>query len=287
MNYVSTGYSRRDRRRSVFRAWPFLVLVIATLSSAARASDFDPSALYLGWQRDPTRTMTVHWHHDWREQGYRDPVLEFRPTGHGNWKVAWGNSHPAPFSDKIVNVVEIADLAPDTEYEFRFGKIRSNPMRVEFISDSPQYRFITLPSTLAKPLKFVVGGDIYSTLIGGPDVQAARKRLEIIDKMNRQAAATNPAFVVIGGDIAYDNGRPASAARWDDFLAIWKKGMLTPGGRIIPTVAVIGNHETHADAYTRASWPHAVQTPNRAPFFTPSSPFQDERGTMPWTKAII
>ncbi len=50
---------------SVFLNCRRLVVGVVVLWSAAGLSAneaFDPPALYLTWQRDPTSTMTVHWH---------------------------------------------------------------------------------------------------------------------------------------------------------------------------------------------------------------------------------
>jgi len=44
-----------------------------------------PETVYLTWQRDPARTMTVHWHTVWTE-GFRDTVLEVRPAADGDWR---------------------------------------------------------------------------------------------------------------------------------------------------------------------------------------------------------
>ena len=59
--------------------------------------------------------------------------------------------------------------------------------------------------------------------------------------INRLAAARSPRFALLGGDLAYANGR--EPARWVEFLQIWNETMVTPEGLAVPMVVAIGNHE--------------------------------------------
>lgn len=97
------------------------------------------------------------------------------------------------------------------------------------------YHFQTLPSKLAAPFKFVVGGDIYHDSI------------QTVEKMNRVAASFDPAFAVLGGDIAYAAPpfmfQREKLDRWLTFLNVWSQTMVTKEGRLIPALAVIGNHD--------------------------------------------
>jgi glutamate dehydrogenase (NADP+) len=61
----------------------------------------------------------------------------------------------------------------------------------------------------------------------------------------QQAAKFDPAFGVIGGDIAYANGEFYAYRTWDAWLRNWEDSMVAPDGRMIPVVAAIGNHETN------------------------------------------
>src|SRR5437588_842789 len=58
---------------------------------------------------------------------------------------------------------------------------------------------------------------------------------------NVQAARQDPLFALIGGDLGYDNGRSVEVSL--AFLRNYSKHMVAPGGRLIPLVACIGNHE--------------------------------------------
>ncbi len=200
--------------------------------------------------------MTVHWHTSWRV-GHRDPVLEYRANEATNeWVRVAGTVHPMPFTDRMVHTVEITELRPDTRYQFRLGALTTTEQgEWVFTPDGEVHQFRTLPATLTRPVQFVSGGDIY----GQGEVFAA---------INRAAAARNPDFALMGGDIAYDNGRPVRAERWFEFLSIWQETMVTRDGRLIPMIPAIGNHEAHGDSYDlRGGAPERGLSPERAPFF--------------------
>ena len=63
-------------------------------------------------------------------------------------------------------------------------------------------------------------------------------------------------FAVIGGDLAYDNGKSVEINL--AFLKNYSKHMVSRDGRLIPMVACIGNHEVDG-GYN--------QPRSRAPFF--------------------
>ena len=52
----------------------------------------------------------------------------------------------------------------------------------------------------------------------------------------------NPAFALIGGDIAYDNSLSSCYRRWDQFIMDWGQ-MNTIEGHRVPMILAIGNHE--------------------------------------------
>lgn len=80
-----------------------------------------------------------------------------------------------------------------------------------------------------RPLRFVTGGDM------GPGVDT---RLLL-----RQAARTSPDIALVGGDIAYANGRLEFIDRWDSWLTYYTEEMVTPAGFAIPLILAMGNHE--------------------------------------------
>lgn len=166
-----------------------LAIGVFRAASWAGAELFDPPAVYLTWQRDPTTTMTIQWH----SVTERDDLVQYQRLDEAMWHTAVGSHHPMPYSDRTVHVVELTDLSPGTDYRFRFGE------------DSVEFRFRTL--SLSEPIRFIEGRD-------------AMQRLDRYQAICRQAATQDPMFVVIGGDLAYDNGDPNNAARWYEWFDV-------------------------------------------------------------------
>jgi hypothetical protein len=94
--------------------------------------------------------------------------------------------------------------------------------------DSAEQRFRTMPAKATDTIHFVSGGD--SGI--GPAAE----------RTNKLAAAQKPMFVVIGGDIAYENGR--SPATFMQFLENYSRD-LRDGKRLIPLLGCLGNHEVN------------------------------------------
>lgn len=217
-----------------------------------------PVAHYLTWQRDPATTMTVHWHTEWTA-GFADSVLEYRAAGSAAWTRAAGHSQQMPFSNRMVHTIELSGLAGDTLHEFRFGRLVAQEPEGELLFEAhgPVHKFRTMPARLARPVKFIAGGDVY----GG-------KTLELLGFMCRAAAQLAPDFAILGGDIAYVNDEPKGAQRWYDFFRVWSESMVTPDGRTIPVIPAIGNHEVHGDTYEiRGGEPKRGMSTERALFF--------------------
>lgn len=196
---------------------------------------FQPSTLFLTWQRDPTTTMTVQWVGAVGETP--DTGIYYRPVepspaalasvlgpfrSAGNiagikWSMQPTRFKPYPMTDLKVFRAELTGLMPGTSYEFRIGK------------QSPIYQFRTMPAKATNPIHFVSGGDC------GVNVHAIAN--------NVQAARQDPMFAVVGGDLGYDNGR--SVATSLAFLRNYSKHMIGRGSRLIPLVTCIGNHEVN------------------------------------------
>ena len=93
---------------------------------------------------------------------------------------------PYPMSDFKVFRTELTDLKPDTNYQFRIGR------------NSPTYRFKTMPAKATDTISFISGGDC------GTNQHCVAN--------NIQAARQDPMFAVIGGDLAYENGKSVDTA---------------------------------------------------------------------------
>jgi acid phosphatase type 7 len=111
-----------------------------------------------------------------------------------------------------------------------------------------------MPTAMDRPIRFVTGGDMMHTR-------------EMVDAMNRRAAAADPDFALLGGDLAYADG--VKASRWFDWLQSWMRHCVTSDGRLIPMVVAIGNHEVRGG--------YNGQIPDDAPYFYSLFSLPDDR----------
>ncbi|MDB6151138.1 MAG: hypothetical protein JWQ44_2586 [Chthoniobacter sp.] len=244
--------------------FPALLVLLAT-SLPGRAF-YDVIGVYLTWQRDPATTMTVNWVNLYAEGA---ATIWYRPAGEKEWLSATGKQHVAAPSVLQVRRVELTGLLPDTIYQFVPGeqppkppapavapastpvakKVDEEEVEKEWkppvVPDTRStYHFRTMPAELTRPVRFVAGGDMMHTR-------------EMVDAMNKRAAALDPDFALLGGDLAYANG--ADAARWIDWMQSWMKNARGKGGRLIPMVVGIGNHEVRGG--------YKGRIPEDAPYF--------------------
>lgn len=122
--------------------------------------------------------------------------------------------------NRMIHTVELTGLQPATTYLF----VIADAHRVR----SKEMKFRTLPAD-GSTIRIVAGGDIGTT-------DEARA-------LSRQAAKANPDLAIVGGDVAYANGKLGNAELWDEWLRDWTDTMITADGRLIPLIAAIGNHE--------------------------------------------
>ncbi len=179
----------------------------------AAKPEFDPTALFCTWQQDPTTTMTVQWIGESGDADQRP--LWYSKAGTGLWQQQPFMSKEFPLTSKKVFRSELTGLEPDTDYHFRVGL------------DSREEKFRTMPSKATNVIQFVSGGDAG---IGTPTIAT-----------NKLAAAQAPQFVVIGGDIAYENGR--NPGIFYTFMKYYSRDLRDPDGRLIPLLGCLGNHE--------------------------------------------
>jgi hypothetical protein len=174
---------------------------------------FHPDTLFLTWQRDPTTTMTVQWVGAVGET--TDTTVHYASSSTTHEGSQRAVVRPYPGTDLKVFRAELTGLSPGTDYQFKIGK------------QSPMYRFRTMPARATDTIHFVSGGDC------GVNPHAVANNIE--------AARQDPMFILIGGDLAYDNG--TSAATNLAFLRNYGKHAIGRDGRLIPLIACIGNHE--------------------------------------------
>lgn len=180
----------------------------------------EPIAVYLTWQRDPLTTMTIQWItslndardtlHYWPEAKEADKIVVQEGV----------HSRMPAFYPYLIHRTELIHLEPGTSYCFKLN------------DEEKVYKFKTMPAQLTQPINFVAGGDMY------------HDEIEYVSTMNQQAAATNPDFVLIGGDIAYaEDHNKSRQKRWVEWLVVWSKTMVAQDGRLIPMIPTIGNHD--------------------------------------------
>ena len=228
----------------------------AVAQPAADQTGAAPRHVYLTWQGDTGTTMTVVYHTFGPKPG--PSVVRYgRAKSRGREPEdgeplnleARGSSHQIPGlqeergEDRHVHVVELKGLEPGARYRFWAGE------------GSAVRAFRTVPAD-GRPLRFVTGGDL-----GVSD--------EVL-RLHRHAAAYEPQFALVGGDVAYVNGDLAAIQRWDAWFDQWADGMVTPSGLTVPLVLAVGNHEvqggylggTEAAPFFFGFFP---QTPREAP----------------------
>jgi len=198
--------------------------------------------VYLTWQDDPARTMTIRWI---TTNAVTEP-LSWRRSGEMEWRPATAMDSGRLNQLWLIQGLALSALTPATDYEFRFA------------SATNIFRFQTAPTDLRAPLRFVEGGDVYANR-------------QVLDKVNALAAKFDPAFAVFGGDLAYSHAAnaPEKTERWVDYFDSWARNAVTPAGRLIPMVVAIGNHEV------AGNW---GQTAAQAESFYNLFPFPGQRG---------
>ncbi|HEY1064526.1 MAG TPA: metallophosphoesterase family protein [Pirellulales bacterium] len=171
-------------------------------------------SLFLTWQRDPTTTITIQWI---APSAKATPAVQFAPLDGMIWRPAATITKPFVGTDLLVHRCELTGLVPGTEYKFQVG------------SDKHEHRFRTMPAKMTNDFSFVSGGD------SGVNSHA--------EATNRLAARQSPHFVLLDGDLAYDNGKAPDV--FLGFVKNYSRDMIDPQGRMIPLIPGIGNHEVN------------------------------------------
>jgi acid phosphatase type 7 len=217
--------------RSSLRFLFVLGLIIAAPAADAQSDDIGH---YLTWQRDPTTTMTVNWVNLYEDATAR---VWYRARGTAEeWRSQDGEHKTLRPSVLQVRRAELTGLQPGTAYDFAWG---------ERPPETATHWFRTMPAEAGdRPVHFVAGGDMLH-------------RATWLDAMNARAGALDPDFAVLGGDLAYADGRRAT--NWVTWLRSWADHARSPDGRSIPMVVAIGNHEVRGGYHGRV--------PEDAPYF--------------------
>jgi hypothetical protein len=191
------------------------------------------------WQGDTSTTLTLSYQSTgtkplparvyWDVEPRGGEIAAYRQRAEGETTTIPG------LAQRWIHKVELRDLEPGRAIYLCAG----DPA----LGISRELAVRTLPRD-GRAIRFVTGGDM------GTDAA--------VRSMLRRAAATSPEFALIGGDIAYANGRLENVDRWDTWLAYYSEEMVRPDGYAIPVVLAIGNHEVDG-SFLRA--------PEKAPFW--------------------
>ena len=174
---------------------------------------FAAPSYYITWNQDPTTTAIISWLEKETQHTIAINQVEISDIE----RIAFED-------DYTLARVKLQGLAPSTRYDVAFNHESSKDYFVT-LSDKP-------------PLKFAAGGDVYY------------HNGETYKHMCQTVAQFDPAFVVLGGDIAYTikKGLPVGSSkwemhRWQTFFDIWSSEMQTKTHRKIPLVVAVGNHD--------------------------------------------
>lgn len=196
-----------------------------------------PLHTYLTFSDDPTTSMDINL----AIQRKGEEVMVYYDTApHGDDINAYAMKCKAQHYSTLVELydrralyrADLRGLKPGTTYYFVAGdeKYGYGDMR----------SFRTLPGGNA-PVRFINGGDMNI----GP-----RNR-----KLLKWAGEQDADFLVIGGDLPYANGIYAEFTDWIQWFHN-QDDLLHVGGRMVPLVTAIGNHETNGyeteDIYLRS-----------------------------------
>ena len=220
---VLSGHTSPYLRIGALSPERFIVPVI-TLVASVNTLWAAPSHIYLTWQGEPSTSVTVNYH---TLEGAEASEVRFDRESRGGefgayrFRIVGSRHRISGLEDgRTIHVVELTGLEPDKAYFFIAGD--------ETNGFSTELKFRTVPDD-DRPVRFVVGGDM------GINRRAAQ--------LIGIAGEKDPLFAVIGGDLAYANGRLSSHSKWDRWLANWQENFVSPDGFMIPMVLAVGNHE--------------------------------------------
>jgi Icc-related predicted phosphoesterase len=95
---------------------------------------------------------------------------------------------------------------------------------------------VDLQSKISAPFRFVAYGDTRFTDPGDTKASNPAVRRALVQAID----AAHPAFISIGGDIAYNGNDPNDWKTWDEETSVWRQ-------HNIPIYPALGNHDLHGD----------------------------------------
>lgn len=175
------------------------------------------------WQHDLGTTITLNLHGLATSPEltiYYDSKPHFSNLSEYRYKLNVKGIKQTQIPDKrILYCAELKSLIPGERYYFTVADGQ------KVLSD--ERHFTTVP--LDAPIRFVEGGDWEVT----PEAEELAKK----------AAELSPHATLLGGDYPSKVFTKRGYKKWDAWLDIYEKTMVTPSGDLIPLVLSIGNHE--------------------------------------------
>ncbi len=193
-----------------------------------------PRHLYLTWEEsDTSTTQTIVFQTTDRAT---NPRVEVRLDPNSE-KVSTRTAKTVMITGlgRRIHWVTLKDLKPATSYHFRAGDDR--------FGLSKWRSFRTLPDD-DRPLTIAAGGDMFW--------------YEATVTLSRIAARQKPDVAVLGGDIAYADGKLENVGFWDRWFDNWEELMNPADGPMVGIISAIGNHEVRG---------FFGQSRNNAPFY--------------------
>ncbi|MCH9627670.1 MAG: hypothetical protein S4CHLAM2_13120 [Chlamydiales bacterium] len=180
--------------------------------------------LYLTWQRDPSRTITLNIHGINTPETlhvYYDTEPHHSKIGRYAHKVQGSGAvfQQLPDGRRLYHI-ELPGLQPATAYYFTVGDSR------RAYGNEQSFRTIAEKS---EKLLIVEGGDWENT--------------RSAEALAKKAASLDPHAVWLGGDYPSSVHGLRDYKKWDHWLDVYTRSMVTSEGHLIPLVMAIGNHE--------------------------------------------
>ncbi len=231
-----------------------VTLAVLAATCLAEKVTADPIHVVFTYMDDPSTTLTVNWQSKGSTAGeavvYYDTESKNGDPGAYAHRAKGQVLQIPGLADRHIYRVTLKDLTPGTDYYLVSGSAASGV--------SPELKVRTIRDD-ESTLRFVNGGD------NGTSEDA---RI-----MFGHAARQNPDFAVIGGDMAYADGRLENLHLWDTWFKYYTEEMVTGDGRSIPMVLAIGNHEVRGNyGKTREEAPFFFgffgQDPDEKSYFT-------------------
>lgn len=180
------------------------------------------------WHRNPANSATIVWVEQGNPDRLSTPVEPTLMETKWTLQLRPKNSE-ADFQSVQYKVSELAKTG-NPVYQAVATGLRSDTAYAYQLQDDDDIVeegwFRTAPEKITKPMRFIVGGDM-----------GTEKAIPLC----RIAGEQSPLFVLVGGDIAYANGR--NAYLWYRWIDIWTEYVHSDDGRAIPMIIGIGNHE--------------------------------------------